>query len=250
MQAAMGTRRYADYALRAHENLWSPRSKARRLRLAAESLGDLDVLALQECDLGNLRSGFVHQGNWLAAACSFDHTAFHAARNVAGLASSGLAVLSKFPLLSTAAYRLPSTIPGRGALEAVVDHPEGPFRLLVVHLSLSRAGRGRQLAWIQAWSRESPLPSAVVGDFNAEPSCGDFGALALSYGDAAGDHKSFPSWRPTRGLDHILLSGCQGGPVVSREIAGSDHLAVVRDVWFRADGDSGSRGRGHAPGEG
>lgn len=249
MQAGVHSTGYRDYALKAHQNLWASQAKQTRLQQAALQLESFDVVALQECDIGSLRSGFVHQGHLLATAAGFEHHAFHTARRVAGLASSALAVLSRFPIVSSQAFRLPSKIPGRGALEVVVDHPTGRFRLLVVHLSLSKKARAEQLLWIQRWSEDEGLPSVVLGDFNAVSSCQDLGLFSARFESEAWapGHVSFPSWNPTKALDHILVKGLKGSRITSHRLECSDHLAVARNIWFSAD--DCSKRRGHARGK-
>lgn len=247
MQAAMGCQRYLDYAFRAHENVWSFQ-KRRRLEEASKELQKFDVVGLQECDAGSLRSGFLHQGVFLAGAGQFDHTAFHSSRKVGKLASSGLAVLSRFPLLETRAYTLPSRLPGRGALEVVIEHPEAVFRMLVVHLSLSRAGRARQLDWIGEWQAKGDLPAVILGDFNAQPECQHLQAFSRGVEGLCPNLKSFPSWNPTKGLDHIFTAGLTARAPLAHRIPGSDHLAVVREITFPGRDGSTRHEHGHEPG--
>ena len=238
MQAATGTRRYVDYALRFHDGVLPYRKKkGQRLLQAAERFGGLDVVALQECDPGSVRTGFVHQGQTLASAARFEHTAYHVARRMGPWASSALGLLSRHPLRGIQGHALPSRVPGRAALEALVDHPQGTFRVLVVHLSLGRKDRFHQLAWVQAWmARDPQTPAVVLGDFNASPGCLHFDGFLKHVGEQTHGGASFPSWKPTRALDHIVVAGCSGDVVTVCDFGGSDHLAVTRDIWLTGEG--------------
>ena len=255
MQAVTGTRRYLDYALRFHDGVLPGRKKkSLRIQEAGARLGGFDVLALQECDPGSFRTGFVHQGQALALAAGFEHDAYHVARRMGPMASSALGILSRHPLRNVQGHVLPSRLPGRGALEAMVDHPLGAFRLLVVHLSLGRRDQVRQLAWVHGWvKQQDDLPSVVVGDFNAAPGSLHFDHLIESLGETSVGHTSFPSWKPNRALDHIVVAGCSGDTVTACDFGGSDHLAVSRQIWFKKNAVGACnrhREHGHGPSEG
>ncbi len=249
MQAAMGSQRYLDYALRAHENVWCFGRKKKHLLAASRELERFDLVALQECDLGSMRSGFVHQGFFLAQEAKFEHTAFHSSRRVGPVASSALAVLSRFPLRNTRSYALPSLIPGRGALETTVDLPGVSFRLLVVHLSLSRRARARQLDWIALWRSQTDLPTVILGDFNAQSGCPSLQGFSANMDRLHPALKSFPSWNPSKGLDHILTVGLEAlEPSVCR-LPGSDHMVVARELRLGSHACSTRHERGRGPAE-
>ena len=249
MQAAMGSQRYLDYALRAHENVWCFGRKKKHLLAASRELERFDLVALQECDLGSMRSGFVHQGFFLAQEAKFEHTAFHSSRRVGPVASSALAVLSRFPLRNTRSYALPSLIPGRGALETTVDLPGASFRLLVVHLSLSRRARARQLDWIALWRSQTDLPTVILGDFNAQSGCPSLQGFSANMDGLHPALKSFPSWNPSKGLDHILTVGLEAlEPSVCR-LPGSDHMVVARELRLGSHACSTRHERGRGPAE-
>lgn len=249
MQAAMGSQRYLDYALRAHENVWCFGRKKKHLLEASRELERFDLVALQECDLGSMRSGFVHQGFFLAQEAKFEHTAFHSSRRVGPVASSALAVLSRFPLRNTRSYALPSMIPGRGALETTVDLPGASFRLLVVHLSLSRRARARQLDWIALWRSQSDLPTVILGDFNAQSGCPSLQGFSANMDGLHPALKSFPSWKPSKGLDHILTVGLEALEPSVYRLPGSDHMVVARELRWGSRACSTRHERDRGPAE-
>lgn len=235
MQAGMGTRKLRDYALRAHENIL-PAGKAIRLAHASRQLAEFDLVGIQECDLGSWRSGNAHQGRLLAAD-TFDHHAFHTSRRISRVAGSGLALLSKYPLLDATGHMLPSRLPGRGALSACVETPAGTLRVLVVHFSLGFKDQARQWGWVKDWVRRSPLPSLVMGDFNVGPGCPLFDSVVKDWhGDSVYQPPAtFPSWKPTRSLDHILTMGVRAGPPEIFDPGISDHLGMARKIWLPGD---------------
>lgn len=228
MQAGIGTRSYRDYALRWHEQV-SRGKKGQRLVRAAETLGAYDVVALQECDFGSWRSGGIHQGDWLAKSAGFSHAHYHLSRRMAPVAGSGLALLSRYPMEAVVGHRLPSLIPGRGALEARILVQGNPLHLLVVHLSLGKRDRARQLQWIQDWRLRQPAPCVVMGDFNASADCSDMQKL-IEVASCQATRPSFPSWRPQRAIDHVLVFGAKPGAIEVVDPLGSDHLALSREV--------------------
>lgn len=230
MQAGMGTRRLRDYALRAHENIL-PAGKSRRLEQAARQIASFDLVGLQECDIGSWRTGMTHQGRLLAAE-AFRHHAFHTSRRISRVAGSGLALLSKHPLVDAQGHALPSRLPGRGALSARVDTPAGELRVLVVHFSLGPRDQASQWEWVREWAERSTLPALVMGDFNVGPGCPRFDAVLKGWNQGFEPPPSFPSWRPRRALDHILALGLEAGPPQAFDPGASDHLGMVREIWL------------------
>lgn len=233
MQAGMGTRRFRDYALRVHENVL-PAGKRWRLAHASKQLEEFDLVGIQECDLGSWRTGNAHQGRLLASDV-FIHHAFHTSRRISKVAGSGLALLSKFPLVDSQGHILPSRLPGRGALSARVDTPSGMLRVLVVHFSLGWKDQARQWDWVRQWVDRSSLPSLVMGDFNVGPGCPLFDAVVSDWGESFLPPPSFPSWRPSRALDHILVQGVKASEPQVFDPGISDHLGVARKIWLPGD---------------
>lgn len=232
MQAGMGTRKFRDYALRVHENIL-PAGKAIRLAHASRQLTEFDLVGIQECDVGSWRSGNAHQGHLLAAD-TFPHHAFHTSRRISRVAGSGLALLSKYPLVDVSGHVLPSRLPGRGALSARVETPGGILRVLVVHFSLGFRDQARQWGWVKDWVAQSSLPALIMGDFNVGPGCPLFDTVVQSWHgeDVYQPPATFPSWNPTRALDHILTAGLRAGPPEVFDPGVSDHLGMVRKIWL------------------
>lgn len=140
--------------------------------------------------------------------------------------------------------------PGRGAI--FVRFGEGADALVVVmmHLALGARTRTRQLAYIRE----------LIGDYRHQVLMGDINTHAVDLLEnsplrdlglmAPQVEATFPSWRPQRNLDHILLSSdlaLERVDVLDQPI--SDHLPVsveirlpdnLRDKALVVRGDAGS----------
>lgn len=231
----------------------------------ARAMGEIeaDVLALQEVDVGQARSGRVDQPAVVAEALGFSWSRFAAEfagsvrglrrrpvpSSVPGRPGYGVALLSRRPVYSWHVRPLaPGPVrvkprtgrgwqvaghfvhldPPRVLLAAVVAGAGGPVSIGCTHLSVDPPTARRQLAEA-AWAlRTLPGPHLLLGDLNLEP--GDVtrvtGLAPLAVAD------TFTSWRPRRQLDHVL--GGPGlratGPARAQRLVVSDHLTLAVDV--------------------
>jgi endonuclease/exonuclease/phosphatase family metal-dependent hydrolase len=129
-------------------------------------------------------------------------------------------------------YPLPGRIPGRGALWARFGDGENALIVVVAHLSLGPAARMRQLAFIGELIGHHPNV-VLMGDLNTPPGSVELKMLysrtALEPPDES--PATFPSWRPTRAIDHILVSGSievERRWALSHPV--SDHLPVAATI--------------------
>jgi endonuclease/exonuclease/phosphatase family metal-dependent hydrolase len=83
----------------------------------------------------------------------------------------------------------------------------GTLAVCIVHLALGWRARRRQLGYlIELVEREPYL--VLMGDFNCDCSSRPLRSMVTGH-ELRGldcELKTFPSWRPRRNLDHILLS--------------------------------------------
>lgn len=224
---------------------------------------DGDVVALQEVDVGQARSGRIDQAavaagalgtRWWRFAAEFAGQERGVRRravpsHVPGRPGYGVALLSRWPVVSwhvrplrpgptrwpalrAAGWqqhlRYPRLDPPRTVLAAVVDGPAGRVTVACTHLSVDRPTARRQLAEA-AWAlRTLPGPHLLVGDLNLEAD--DVAAVTGMTPLARVD--TFTAARPRRQLDHVLSSPglCASGPPVTTRLAISDHLALAVDV--------------------
>ncbi|ACQ81722.1 Endonuclease/exonuclease/phosphatase [Beutenbergia cavernae DSM 12333] len=226
------------------------------LAAAVAPLAGTHVLALQEVDRGQVRSGGLDQAAVVAAALGLPHVRQAAALvgNVrAGVVrpdragaehpeSYGVALLSAFPVLASFAQPLPggwvrwprrragrwrvAIDEPRVALAAVLDVAGGPVSIATTHLSTFPATATGQLRRVVRLVRGMPGPRLVCGDLNLRtPSVRLATDLApLARGD------TYPSWAPTREIDHVLGEGWAlpegpGAPLPALDVA--DHRPVA-----------------------
>jgi len=221
---------------------------------------DADVLGLQEVDrdqprsmgadltavaaeaMGAVDSQFVAAlagtpgGTWMAATGA----------EQPGSAAYGIALLSRFPVVSWRVVRLP-TLRGRGpvwfrdsrraavvrdeprvAVAAVVEGPHGQFTVANTHLSFVPFWNSWQLRRLLGSLAGTREPLVLMGDLNMEPA--QAARVTRLRPLAAG--VTFPVDAPSRQLDHLLGRGPvrATGPAEALPLPLSDHRALVVDV--------------------
>lgn len=239
---------------------------ADRLREAVASL-DADVLAIQEVDRGQVRSGGVDQTAVCAEALGAPWSRF--AATVAGPPGStrpvppetdvpgpayGIGLVSRLPVLSWHELRLPSSrvpavMPGnlpvrggrgvrlgppqlirdeqRAVVAAVVETATGTMTVACTHLTYVQGPNVVQLRSALGLLRTLPAPRILLGDLNM---AGRVPALVSRWRPLVRG-RTFPAWRPLVQIDHALAEGpvaLTGSEVVELPVA--DHRAIVVEV--------------------
>ncbi|HLD68885.1 MAG TPA: endonuclease/exonuclease/phosphatase family protein [Pseudomonas sp.] len=230
IQVGNSTEGYRHYLTRGWQHLLPHRGRAGNLQKIGELLADYDLVALQEADGGSHRSGYVNQVEHLAHLGAFPYWYQQLNRNLGRLAQHSNGVLSRLCPSLLEDHPLPGP-PGRGAI--LLRFGEGADALVVVmmHLSLGPRTRTRQLAYIRELIG-GYRHQVLMGDMNTHAAdllqhspLRDLGLLAPQV------EATFPSWRPQRCLDHILLSP---GLVLERvrvlALPISDHLPVAVEI--------------------
>ena len=232
-----------------------------RLVAACASL-EADVLALQEIDRNQARSGGVDQtaavaegmgaaawrfepalvgepgATWRAAVEEDDPASIEA--------GYGVGLVSRWPVrawhvvrLRAAKVRAPVAVPGgrgrfillpdepRVALAAEVDAPSGPLLVATTHLSFVPGWNLVQLRQVTRALAGFGLPSVVLGDLNVP---GSLPAHTTGW-RALAQVKTFPGAKPSLQIDHALGYGLLPvvGAVSAPELPLSDHRALVLD---------------------
>jgi len=238
IQFGLQSSRYAHYVTQAWKHVLPTRNARANLDRIAALAAPYDLVALQEADAGSLRSAGLNQVAHLAGRAGFPH--WHAAvtRDLRPFAQHCLGCLSRWPLRAVQYHALPGRLPGRGALELEIRPPGcEALRLIVVHLALGRRDRALQLDAVARLLRDR-TDTVVLGDFN----CGAAELTAHAAMRASGlrgvhdRQHTFPSWRPARALDHILVTPTVevlGASVLEERL--SDHLAVASEIRLRLE---------------
>jgi endonuclease/exonuclease/phosphatase family metal-dependent hydrolase len=232
IQAGSSTRRYSDYVTRSWSHALPTGNKRVSLDSIAKMAGEHDIVGLQEADPGSLRSGFTNQTHYLAEQGGFDYWSHQPNRNVGRVASSANGLLSKLEPVEVSDHALPGRIGGRGVLMARFGDGDEGLVVAVAHLSLGAVSRRSQLAFIAELLADHPH-AVLMGDFNCVP---DRPEMDLLYSRTHLRPPSFcvptfPSWRPQRAIDHILVSErLEFADARAIPAAFSDHLALAMSI--------------------
>jgi len=227
---------------------------------------DADVLALQEVDRDQPRSlradltavaadaMGARSHRFVAALAGTPGATWMAATGdeQPGTATYGIALLSRYPVHSWQAIRLPplrARFPmwSRGAGRVIIVHeeprvavaglvatPHGDVTCACTHLSFVPGWNMLQLRRLRRELASLPGPLVLMGDLNMS---GPRPARLTGY-RALASAPTFPAGAPTRQLDHILLRGSLPsgngvravGTVDSPQLPLSDHRPLVADL--------------------
>ncbi|HKJ82617.1 MAG TPA: endonuclease/exonuclease/phosphatase family protein [Mariprofundaceae bacterium] len=209
MQAGIGSRRFRHVFTHGFRYI-VPHSQAKtNLDAIAEMVGQFDLVALQEADSGSFRTRYVHQTEYLAQKADIPYWHSQVTKNIGEIARMSLGLLSRHPLESITEHRLPASKHGRGALEAIVRVQDRKIAVFATHLSLRKASRMRQIRFL-AQKINHHESAILMGDLNCTPDSEEFAHL-IAHTNLANHQRqrhpaTFPSWRPLKGLDHILVT--------------------------------------------
>ncbi len=228
--AGASIQRYRQYVTRSWASVLPSRAKLDNLDSLARILPEYDLIGLQETDAGSLRSGFRNQTRYLAESAGMPYWSHQPNRQMARLAHSANGLISRLEPRQVVDYTLPGR--GRGALLARFGEGEDSLAVMVAHLSLGPQARERQLAFI-AELLGAHRHAILMGDLNTDPDSAEMRRLfrRTSLQPPALATPTFPSWRPRRAIDHILLS-----PELRLERqwtlpdAFSDHLPLAAEI--------------------
>jgi len=209
---------------------------------------NVDVVALQEVDVGRDRSGMIDQAESIARKLGMSahfHPSFFLKEG-----QYGNAILSRYPLKIIRKEALPrlrtrSLFEPRAALWVEMDVNGVPVNLINSHLSLWPAERGLQTEALLGpdWAGSTACRGPVIlcGDFNADPRSVAYKRLGGKFRDAQlllDSHKPRKTWfspYPLSRIDHFFVS--QGLHVLSITVPAteldrmaSDHLPLVVDL--------------------
>jgi endonuclease/exonuclease/phosphatase family metal-dependent hydrolase len=207
IQVGISTRAYHHYVTRSWQHLFPHRQRNRTLDEIARLLRQYDLVALQEVDGGSLRSGFVNQVEYLAHAGQFPYWYQQRNRNLGKLAQHSNGVLSRIEPSLVEDHPLPGLVPGRGAIMVRLGRGENALLIIVLHLALGARTQDRQLRYIRELIQHHPHV-VLMGDMNnpLEHLLSRPALQGLDLVSAEQALPTYPSWKPTRALDHILIT--------------------------------------------
>jgi endonuclease/exonuclease/phosphatase family metal-dependent hydrolase len=232
IQGGIGTAGYHHYVTQSWKHVLPHRSKHRNLDRVAQIASDYDIVALQETDAGSLRSNFINLAEYLAEKADFPFWHDQVNRNMGKFAQHSNSLLSKIRPSEVVDHKLPGLIPGRGALMVRFGNKNDSLVIFVVHLALSPRTRKSQLAFIAEQVQEHKHV-VMMGDMNCEVDSHEMKLLFrhTHLQEPEYRHHTFPSWRPQKHIDHILVSNeVHVLDVQTLNQGVSDHLPVAMEI--------------------
>ncbi len=233
MQAGMEVQRFRHYITRSWQNILPAKGKIDNLNRISGLLKDYDLVGLQEADGGSLRSGFVNQVEYLAKLGNFPFWYQQCTRDFGSFGRYGNGLLSRVLPLDVERHKLPGAMPGRGAI--FMRYGDDQHHLIVVnlHLALGRRSQHQQLSYVRELIQQYEHV-VIMGDMNTHSrdvldssplrDCGLYTPACVS-------KKTYPSWAPSRTLDHILVSkSIRVTDSWTPDFSLSDHLPVALEL--------------------
>lgn len=243
IQTGIATSRYHQYLTHSWKHVLPCAARRGNLDRIASMVQHYDIVGLQEADAGSLRSGYVNLTEYLASRAGFPHWYDQTNRNFGMFAQHSMGVLSRMRATEITEHRLPGAIPGRGALIVRYGHGRDALALMLVHLALGKRARLRQLGFIgEIASTHRNL--ILMGDLNCRSDSPEISTLIERVGlrEPTHDLHTFPSWRPIRNIDHILVSPSLCVMDVSvLNYPFSDHLPIAMEISLPDDLELGGR---------
>ncbi|MDH5633153.1 MAG: endonuclease/exonuclease/phosphatase family protein [Gammaproteobacteria bacterium] len=236
VQTGIGTSQYSHYVTGSWKHFLPAIERKHNLKHIAAELSRYDVVGLQEVDGGSLRSKYMSQTEYLARKANFPFWHEQINRNLGRIAQHSIGFLSRINFKVSSENKLPGIIPGRGALAVEMEYNGHTVCLITAHLALGRRTRLKQMAYLSELISDYEHV-VLMGDFNCDAHSREMDAL-LSLTDLhppVADMHTFPSWRPLRSLDHILVSRSMRVDKLNVvHLPVSDHLPVAMEVSLPA----------------
>jgi endonuclease/exonuclease/phosphatase family metal-dependent hydrolase len=233
---------YNVHACKGRDRIISPRRIAEVIASASP-----DVVALQELDVGRLRSDRLDQAELIARELGMN---FHFAPAMRVMEEEfGDAILTALPMRlvkagALPAMRFPVKLEPRGALWAEISLGETNVQMLTTHLGLVRRERRMQAQELSGsdWlsHRHCSDPAILAGDFNFLSRSRAYAHVTSHLRDAQSlasgpRHPTFPSRYPRFRIDYVFVSTSiqvdriEAMRTDATRIA-SDHLPLIADL--------------------
>ena len=209
--------RVATYNVHGCMGMDRQRSEARIAEVIAEM--SVDVVALQELDLGRRRSAGANQTKMIAEQLGW-YSHFHPAMRRDD-EHYGNAILSRYQLNFRRAVELPGRPPffcreNRAAIEVNIESKIGKVHIINTHLGLGWRERfvQAQLFTSSEWRAAiaGDIPLILLGDFNSLRGSRPYRTLNRHLHDvrelipATGPIRTFPTRFPVLAVDHIFVN--------------------------------------------
>lgn len=234
IQAGISTARYRHYITHSWKHVLPHAQRFSNLDRIAHLVREYDIIGLQELDAGSMRCGYVNLTEYLSEKSGLPFWYDQTNRRIGRIARHSTGLLSRFSPTEIVEHRLPGRIPGRGALLIRYGSKQESLVVLILHLALGRRARLRQLDYI----------SEIVNDYRHVILMGDLNcpseSIEMNYlinrtlmREPVHEMHTFPSWRPQRNIDHILVTPTlHVGQVRVLDYSLSDHLPIEMEIML------------------
>jgi len=232
IQVGIASTRPHHYVTQSWKHVFPHAKQRENLDQIANIVSEYDIVGLQEVDGGSLRSEFINQTEYLAVKAQFPYWSHQTNRRLGNIAQHSNGLLSKFDPLDIVDHKLPGRVPGRGAMVVRFGNESNPLIVVLLHLALGRKARLGQMNYIsQLVDRYEHV--VIMGDMNCQPDSEEMKMLINRVGldSPTSPLKTFPSWNPTKKLDHILVSPSLIIENINvLDVKYSDHLPISMEV--------------------
>lgn len=232
IQVGIASTRYHHYLTHSWKHVLPHAQIYENLDRIAHIIGNYDIVALQEVDAGSIRSSFINQTQYLAEKGGFPHWYLQVNRNLGKIAQHSNGLATHIKPTQVVEHKLPGMIPGRGAMCAHFGQPGNDLVLVIIHLALGKKARQTQISAIGDIIKHHKHV-VVMGDMNCSPDSKEMDYLLSKTHLCEPGHglKTFPSWRPKRRIDHILVTpGLAVSDIHVLNYPYSDHLPIAMDI--------------------
>lgn len=203
----------------------NPQAVLRDLKAA-----NADVIALQEVDRLQWRSGLQDQARYFAQAMGMHCIYAPAIRH--GVSQYGVALLSRYPLEAPQIHRLTGGREPRLLLTAELRLPNRTVTVATTHLSVEAAGRTREWPQLLAALQNGQTPLILLGDFNSSSSSPELQEAVRGLGlkEIRPKPSSLPTVAHGGRIDHIFTNLQAERSALVRDSRASDHRPVSASI--------------------
>ena len=229
IQVGMASSRYRHYLTHSWKHVLPHAKSLGNLENIAHMVSEFDLVALQEVDAGSMRSHYVNQIEYLAQRGHFPFWYYQTNRNLGRIAQNSNGFLTRFRPTKIEEHKLPGVIRGRGAITVHYGSSEQPMVIVMAHLALGKRTRQLQIDYLSDLVKDYEHV-VLMGDLNCQMNSSEMDSLLkkTQFCTPEVQPKTFPSWRPTRSLDHILVTpSLRAGQLEVVDFNMSDHLPVA-----------------------
>ncbi|GMX60344.1 endonuclease/exonuclease/phosphatase family protein [Paenibacillus elgii] len=199
----------------------NPQAVLRELKAA-----NADVIALQEVDRLQWRSGLQDQARYFAQAMGMH--CIYAPTIRRGVSQYGVALLSRYPLEAPQFHRLAGGREPRLLLTAELRLPDRTVTVATTHLSVEAEGRMREWPQLLAALQNGQTSLILLGDFNSPSSSPELQETVRGLGlkEIRPKPSSLPTVAHGGRIDHIFTNLLAERPALVRDSRASDHRPV------------------------